>query len=537
MVQAIREENVHHLIFVEGPNYSLASRWSVENPEPWITDVVDPPRIVYSPHVYFDYSEASLYEGPGESAGSLAGWEYYVRDRLMPAINWSLEHEVPLFIGEVGVPSATEWAAVMDYAFEHFFEPLQLSVAVWHYIDPQYNATEPMNLALPSGSILLDTLEQYPGGTTTDAGPFHYLPADSRIYRDYRVNPWHHDGSWGDVTADDSATEQVWAGEHSLAVVFGGNAGGLKFNHQYGLDTSVFGTFAFSLYPTRSDLDFTIFITAPKPYDAEPEDREPEYPPWDAGRPSLGSLHGPLLVGQWQQVELPLAHFVNPAQPVITGIAFQDDMRPDPVFYLDEISLILANQAPTDIRLDSTTILERTDGAVVGVVTISDPNPDDTHTLTVSDPRFEIVDNVLKLKSGHWLQFSGEPVVNLTITAEDSGGLRLTKPFVISIQAMTKWLPQRLDWLEQTYAVAPVAAAFAAADRIAVVWEGIDAGGPTVFMQLFTEEGVPVTAPLLVPQLDGGFREPAVALADDGSAWVAFVGQDARIPHRRFHRL
>jgi hypothetical protein len=532
VVQAIRDEDRDHLIFVEAPNYSLASRWPVENPLPWITDVVQPPRVVYSPHVYFDYTESSLYQTPGEADGPIALWEYYVRDRIMPVVGWSFEHEVPLFFGEVGAPSTPAWAEVLGYAFETFFEPLQLSVALWHYIDPLYNQ-DLLNLALPSGSILLDLLENYPGGTSTPTAPFRFVPADSPIYADVRVNPWHHDGSWGDVVTDASATAHVMEGEHSLSVVFGGNGGGLKFNHQYGLDTSPFDTLVFSIYPTSADLDFTIFSTAPKPPGAAPGEQETEYPQSGAERPSLMSVHGPLIANQWQQVEIPLALFVNPAQPVVMGFAFQDDMQPDAVFYLDGISLVLGNQAPTDIGLSQVTVVENTDGAVVGTVTVHDPNAADTHTLTVSDPRFEIVDSVLKLKDGYRLDHTTEPAVAFDITAVDRGGLSLTKTFVISVRYVNEPLAQRLDWLDQTYAAAPDVAASEAADRIAVVWEGVDGGNQTVFMQLFTAEGAAITAPFMVPQLPGTFRNPAVAIGDDGYSYVAFAGGDGKVYAQR----
>ena len=218
---------------------------------------------------------------------------------------------------------------------------------------------------------------------------------------------------------------------------------------------------------------------------------------------------------------------------MITGIAFQDDLHPDSVFYLDQISLILESQAPTDISLDSVTIVEKTDGASVGVVAVDDPNTGDTHTLTVSDIRFEIVNNVLKLKDSYRLDHTTEPAVTLDITAVDPGGLSLTKTFVISVRSLNESLAERLDWLDQTYAAMPDVAASASADRIAVVWQGVDSGTQTVFMQLFNAEGAAVAAPVAVPQLPGTFREPAVAIGDDGYSHVAFAGDDGKVYAQR----
>jgi len=80
IVDAIRTVDQDHLIFVEDPNYSLASDWSVENGKiPFVSDSVSPPRIVYSPHVYFDLDNDSRYDDPGEETGPVGAWQHYVR--------------------------------------------------------------------------------------------------------------------------------------------------------------------------------------------------------------------------------------------------------------------------------------------------------------------------------------------------------------------------------------------------------------------------------------------------------------------------
>ena len=97
-----------------------------------------------------------------------------------------------------------------------------------------------------------------------------------------------------------------------------------------------------------------------------------------------------------------------------------------------------ASQAPTAILLDRLEIEAGVAGAVVGLVTVEDPDPGDSHELTVDEPRFEIVDGTLKLEDGVALDSVAEPSVTLAITATDAGGLSLTQSFTISIVVVGK---------------------------------------------------------------------------------------------------
>jgi len=97
---------------------------------------------------------------------------------------------------------------------------------------------------------------------------------------------------------------------------------------------------------------------------------------------------------------------------------------------------IRANRAPTDIVLSPNWVLENTPGAIVGNVTVTDPDLGDTHTLAVlapEDARFEIVGGQLKLKAGVSLDRATEPIVTLQITATDAGGLSYTEEFTIAV--------------------------------------------------------------------------------------------------------
>ena len=92
------------------------------------------------------------------------------------------------------------------------------------------------------------------------------------------------------------------------------------------------------------------------------------------------------------------------------------------------------NHAPTDITLDVTQVIEGKDGVKVGKLTTTDEDKGDTHTYTVSDSRFEVVDGTLKLKAGEHLDFAKEPTVKLTVTTNDGHGGTFEKEFTLQVQ-------------------------------------------------------------------------------------------------------
>jgi VCBS repeat-containing protein/predicted outer membrane repeat protein len=80
------------------------------------------------------------------------------------------------------------------------------------------------------------------------------------------------------------------------------------------------------------------------------------------------------------------------------------------------------NDAPTTVNVSSSSFAGYTNAAVIGNVTVTDPDAGDTHTITVSDTRFEIVSGQLKLKSGVQINPIAEPTVTLDLVATDSSG-------------------------------------------------------------------------------------------------------------------
>ena len=101
------------------------------------------------------------------------------------------------------------------------------------------------------------------------------------------------------------------------------------------------------------------------------------------------------------------------------------------------ISTQNGNDAPTDIILDNLTVYENADGAVVGQLSATDPdNAQEIFTYTVDDSRFEVVGDQLKLKSGYTLDYENpaDQSFQVTVTAQDSGGLTYSESFTISTQ-------------------------------------------------------------------------------------------------------
>ncbi|MEP0357749.1 DUF4856 domain-containing protein [Paraglaciecola sp.] len=92
------------------------------------------------------------------------------------------------------------------------------------------------------------------------------------------------------------------------------------------------------------------------------------------------------------------------------------------------------NSAPSDIALSASTVDENAAGVVVGSLTATDTNANDTFTFTVDDIRFEVDGATLQLTSEHSIDFELEETVTLNVTVTDSASNTFTKPFTISIE-------------------------------------------------------------------------------------------------------
>ncbi len=124
------------------------------------------------------------------------------------------------------------------------------------------------------------------------------------------------------------------------------------------------------------------------------------------------------------------------------GLAYHEDFT---------ITVTDINESPTDITLSNQSVAENSAGAVVGNVTVTDPDnpaePFGTHSLVVQEDygegyvtstRFEIVGGQLRLKAGESLDHETEASIDLRIVATDGGGLNYAKNVTISVTDMNE---------------------------------------------------------------------------------------------------
>ncbi len=91
------------------------------------------------------------------------------------------------------------------------------------------------------------------------------------------------------------------------------------------------------------------------------------------------------------------------------------------------------NTAPVNVALTSATVEENDAGAVVGTVSAIDPDHGAVLTFAVDDARFEVIGNVLRLKSGIALDFETEPSVQLLLTATDQFGASASATVTVTV--------------------------------------------------------------------------------------------------------
>jgi len=96
------------------------------------------------------------------------------------------------------------------------------------------------------------------------------------------------------------------------------------------------------------------------------------------------------------------------------------------------------NQVPVSITLSAALVSENTPGAVIGALTVSDPDADDSHSYSLSDDRFEVVGGQLKLRDGVSLDFESEALVEVEVEAEDAGGLSVSQRFSVTVSDLNE---------------------------------------------------------------------------------------------------
>jgi protocadherin Fat 4 len=95
------------------------------------------------------------------------------------------------------------------------------------------------------------------------------------------------------------------------------------------------------------------------------------------------------------------------------------------------------------------TVGEGVDGAVIGTLTTTDADASDSHTYTISDARFEVVDDgagnmQLKLKDGESFDYETEQSVDITVTTTDASGNDYSEDFTITVADVSDQAPTDL---------------------------------------------------------------------------------------------
>ena len=83
--------------------------------------------------------------------------------------------------------------------------------------------------------------------------------------------------------------------------------------------------------------------------------------------------------------------------------------------------------------MDNASVDENDVGGIIGRLTVTDPDSTTGYTYMVSDDRFEVVNDELKLKDGVALDYEQETQVSLVITVTDTDGLSYTETFNIDV--------------------------------------------------------------------------------------------------------
>ena len=91
------------------------------------------------------------------------------------------------------------------------------------------------------------------------------------------------------------------------------------------------------------------------------------------------------------------------------------------------------NEAPTGIDVSRLSLKDNSDAAVVGTLSTIDEDGNESHSYSVDDDRFEVVDGVLKLKSGITIDSLTEPRVTVIVTTTDKGGLTYQEEFTLKV--------------------------------------------------------------------------------------------------------
>ena len=91
------------------------------------------------------------------------------------------------------------------------------------------------------------------------------------------------------------------------------------------------------------------------------------------------------------------------------------------------------NDAPVDIQPSFGSLAENSANASIAELVVTDPDALDSSSITVDDPRFEVLDGILKLRDGESIDYETEPQIQLQLTATDSGSNQIVTGFTLDV--------------------------------------------------------------------------------------------------------
>jgi hypothetical protein len=155
------------------------------------------------------------------------------------------------------------------------------------------------------------------------------------------------------------------------------------------------------------------------------------------GRIELSTNPGlPLDVFTQAQIDAGLVRYVHDgSEPTAEGFTFRVDAGDENPLTEQQFAITITNvnDPPTMVLLDNTSVSEKVAGAVVGNLTVIDADVGDTHTFTVTDARFTVVNHQLRLKAGQSLDLAAAAQIELEVIATDSAGAPKSQLFTISV--------------------------------------------------------------------------------------------------------
>ena len=96
------------------------------------------------------------------------------------------------------------------------------------------------------------------------------------------------------------------------------------------------------------------------------------------------------------------------------------------------------NSAPGALAISDLRVTEGIAGASVGTITFTDPDFGDRHTITVDDPRFEIIGSELRLKAAQSLNYATENTISVNVTVTDLNGAFRSDNFVLTVNRVAQ---------------------------------------------------------------------------------------------------